>query len=80
MTENGFQLIKWVSTKDDDDAEKAKEENFKNYSRLMASIAQCEWIENKSKLVQEMTLTETQNYENLYEKIKVSQNRSESLI
>ena len=66
-----FQLIKWVSTKDDDDSEKAKEENLKNYSRLMNQIANAEWIEHKTKLVQEMNNVEAQNYEQLYDQIKV---------
>merc|ERR1739844_86405 len=63
-------LIKWISIKDDDDSEKAKEENIKNYSRLMANIAQCEWIESKTKLVQDMNKVEAQNYDQLYDKIK----------
>jgi len=63
-------LIKWVSTKDDEDSEKAKEENLKNYSRLMNQIANAEWIEHKTKLVQEMNNVEAQNYEQLYDQIK----------
>ena len=66
-----MQLIKWVSTKDDEDSEKAKEENLKNYSRLMNQIANAEWIEHKTKLVQEMNNVEAQNYEQLYDQIKV---------
>ena len=65
-------MIKWISIKDDDDSEKAKEENIKNYSRLMANIAQCEWIESKTKLVQDMNKVEAQNYDQLYDKIKVT--------
>ena len=59
-----------MSSKEDDDGERGKEENKKQYSRLMASIAQCEWIENKSKLVQDMNKVEAKNYEELYDKIK----------
>jgi hypothetical protein len=57
--------------KEDDDAEKIKEDNLKAYSRMMATIVQCEWIDNKSKLVQEMNAKEAQNYEQLYAHIKV---------
>lgn len=63
-------LIKWVSTKDEEDSDKAKEDNAKSYSRLMANLAQCEWIESKTKLVQEMNRVEAQNYEQLYDQIK----------
>jgi len=73
-------FIKWVVTKDDEDAEKAKEDNKKQFSRLMASIAQCEWSENKSKLVQEMNRTEAKNYEKLYEKIKLEISQAEEEI
>ena len=76
-----FQFIKWVTSKDDiEDSEKAKEENRKQLSRLMASIAQCEWIENKSKLVQNMNRTEAKNYEKLYEKIKNDISQAEAQI
>ena len=61
-----------MTTKDDDDSEKAKEENVKQYSRLMASLAQCEWIESKTKLVQDMNKVEAKNYDQLYDDIKVS--------
>ena len=74
------QFIKWVVTKDDEDSDKAKEDNKRQYSRLMASIAQCEWIENKSKLVQDMNRTEAQHYEMLYEKIKLEINQAEEEI
>ena len=67
-------------TKDDEDADKAKEDNKKQFSRLMASIAQCEWSENKSKLVQEMNRTEAKNYEKLYEKIKLEISQAEEEI
>merc|ERR1712080_315216 len=74
-------FIKWVTTKDDtEDADKAKEENHKQLSRLMASIAQCEWIENKSKMVQKMNGTEAENYEKLYEKIKNDISQAETQI
>ena len=36
----------------------------------MASMAQCEWIESKSRLVQKMNRVEAENYEVLYDKIK----------
>ena len=75
-----LQFIKWVSSKDDEDVEKAKEENKKQYSRLMASIAQCEWNDKKSKLVQEMNKTEAKNYEKLYEKIKTDISNAEKEI
>merc|ERR1712166_945003 len=64
----------------DEDSEKAKEENKMQYSRLMASIAQCEWTENKSKLVQDMNRTEAKNYEKLYEKIKLEISQAEEEI
>jgi len=73
-------FIKWVVTKDDEDADKAKEDNKKQFSRLMASIAQCEWSENKSKLVQNMNRTEAKNYEKLYEKIKLEISQAEEQI
>ena len=38
----------------------------------MANIAQCEWIESKTKLVQDMNKVEAQNYDQLYDKIKVT--------
>jgi len=63
-------LIKWVTTKDDEDSDKTKEENVKQYSRLMASLAQCEWIESKTKLVQDMNKVEAKNYDQLYDDIK----------
>ena len=75
-----LQFIKWVVTKDDENPEKAKEDNKMHYSRLMASIAQCEWTENKSKLVQDMNRTEAKNYEKLYEKIKLEISQAEEEI
>ena len=74
------QFIKWVVTKDDEDPERAKEDNKKQYSRLMASLAQCEWTENKSKLVQEMNRTEAKNYAKLYERIKLEISQAEEEI
>jgi len=73
-------FIKWVVTKDDEDTDKANEDNNKQFSRLTASIAQCEWSENKSKLVQEMNRTEAKNYEKLYEKIKLEISQAEEEI
>merc|ERR1739844_21121 len=73
-------FIKWVVTKDDENPEKAKEDNKMHYSRLMASIAQCEWTENKSKLVQDMNRTEAKNYEKLYEQIKLEISQAEEEI
>ena len=69
-------MIKWVTTKDDEDSDKTKEENVKQYSRLMASLAQCEWIESKTKLVQDMNKVEAKNYDQLYDDIKVSIHRT----
>merc|ERR1711934_42682 len=68
-------FIKWVVTKDDENPEKAKEDNKMHYSRLMASIAQCEWTENKSKLVQDMNRTDAKNYEKI--KLEISQAEEE---
>lgn len=72
-------FIKWVSS-NEENVEKSKEENQKQYSRLMASLAQCEWIEGKSKLMQNMNRLETENYENLHEKIKEQIEHAESEI
>ena len=38
----------------------------------MNQIANAEWIEHKTKLVQEMNNVEAQNYEQLYDQIKVN--------
>ena len=64
-----LQFLQWVSTKDEDDSEKTKEEHRKQHSRLLASLAQCEWIQAKSSLVRDMNAKEAENYEKLYDKI-----------
>lgn len=72
MTVNIFltlQFIQWVSSKDEDDSETTKEDHRKQHSRLLATLAQCEWIQGKSSLVREMNRKEAENYEKLYEQI-----------
>ena len=51
------------------DSENTKEEHRKQHSRLLASLAQCEWIQGKSSLVREMNQKEAENYEKLYAQI-----------
>eukprot|EP00093_Oithona_nana_P004894 04894.XXX_70099_70801_1 [CDS] Oithona nana genome sequencing. len=62
-------FIQWVSSKDEDDSETTKEDHRKQHSRLLATLAQCEWIQGKSSLVREMNRKEAENYEKLYEQI-----------
>lgn len=72
-----FQFLKWTSTKDYSDSEKAREEDKKQFSRLMASMAQCEWTESKSKMVQEMNRKEAENYQLLFDNIKTEITKAE---
>ena len=64
-----FQFIQWVSSKDEDDSEATKEDHRKQHSRLLATLAQCEWIHGKSSLVRDMNRKEAENYEKLYDQI-----------
>merc|ERR1712062_834817 len=62
-------FIQWVSSKDEDDSEATKEDHRKQHSRLLATLAQCEWIHGKSSLVRDMNRKEAENYEKLYDQI-----------
>ena len=58
-----------MSSKDEDDSEATKEDHRKQHSRLLATLAQCEWIYGKSSLVRDMNRKEAENYEKLYDQI-----------
>ncbi len=45
-------------------------ENMKEYAKLVSTLVQCEWIDGKSKLVQEMNAREAENYEKVFANIK----------
>ncbi|XP_041348687.1 THO complex subunit 7 homolog isoform X1 [Gigantopelta aegis] len=51
-------FVRWCSSPEDEDSDMA-------YHRMMATLAQCEFVMEKSLLVSEMNLKEQENYEKL---------------
>jgi len=64
-------VIKWCNqTEDEDSCEDSDSNDVKIHAGLMAQLLHVEWTDAKSKLVQEMNIRETNNYEQILEVIQ----------